>query len=112
MIFKLFLVFSQLILVNLNYQYKDPERRYKLIYPYDLINKNVYNYYNQQIGNLSQLEGDLNVWIDKSFLRPQSFSVLMNFRHDGQQSLILMDQQSIFWYKQTLLFAIMQISCF
>ena len=38
------------------------------------------------------------VYAGKSFPKPQSFSILMNFRHDGQQSIILMDQQqSIYW---------------
>ena len=56
------------------------------LFPYDSINQNFFKFCNQLLYKPI-----------KSFLRPQSFSILMNFGQDGQQSVILMDQQSIFW---------------
>ena len=98
MIFEIFLIYLQfVILVNPNFQHYDDntKRSYQIMYPYDSINENIFKYYTHRISNQSgKVDAELK---QKSFLRPQSFSILMNFLHDGQQSLILMDQQSIFW---------------
>jgi hypothetical protein len=76
--------------VHLTYENQKISEIKAVLFPYDSINQNFFNYYNQTLNK--QL-----IALGKSFLRPQSFSILMNFGQDGQQSVILMDQQSIFW---------------
>ena len=81
------LVISQVNLKDENGKNVD---RKKVWSPYDSINLNFLNYYNQTINKTLIADG-------KSFLRPQSFSILMNFGQDGQQSVMLIDQESVLW---------------
>jgi len=81
------LVISQVNLKDENGKNID---RKKVWSPYDSINLNFLNYYNQTINKSLIVAG-------KSFLRPQSFSILMNFGQDGQQSVMLIDQETVLW---------------
>lgn len=83
--------------VNLENEREEIEKMKGALFPYDSINQNFLKFFHQ----LSKTYKPSPLWSletqEKSFLRPQSFSILMNFGQDGQQSVILMDQESIFW---------------
>jgi hypothetical protein len=88
----LFILVFTLVITQVNLKDENGKNtdRKNVWFPYDSININFLNYYNQ-IVHKSSIDDE------KSFLRPQSFSILMNFGQDGQQSVMLIDQETVLW---------------
>jgi hypothetical protein len=97
MFFKLkLLIFTILLnqILNISISH-NTEQEIKILSPYHSINNFFYSF----TDHLNDFGGNKALQTNAySFPKPQSFSILMNFRYDGQQWIQLMDQiHGIVW---------------